>query len=96
MSKALRLIGGLNVVAGIILAIMFQTLKVSYAEIAAAHYAHLPPPSGLDSFTANVGSLSMLVGAAMGALLFFAFARILDRVEAIHSTVSTSNASANG
>ena len=38
----------------------------------------------LDSFAANLGSLSMLVGGVIGSLLFFAVARILDRVEEMH------------
>ena len=84
MSKILRIIGWVNIAAGLVLALMFQSLKVSSAEIAGAIYAHEPIPAGLDSVTANLGSLSMLVGGVIGSLLFFAVARILDRVEEIH------------
>jgi len=88
MSKRIRIVGWLNIGGGIVLAMIVQTLKVSSAEIAAAHDTHMPPPSGLDSFSANVGSVSMLIGAAIGSLLFFAVARILDRVESIHRTIA--------
>ena len=67
MAQALRIVGWINIIAGVFLALVFQTLR------------HM-----LDSFAANLGSLSMLVGGVIGSLLFFAVARILDRVEEMH------------
>jgi len=88
MAKLLRIIGIVNIIAGLILSIVFQTLKVSSAAIAAAEYRRELPPIGLDSFTADIVSVSTLVGAAIGCLMFFAVARILDRVEDIHRAIT--------
>lgn len=88
MAKLLRIIGIVNIIAGIILSIVFQMLKVSSVEIAAAEYRRELPPFGLDSFAADICSVSTLVGAAIGCLLFFAVARILDRVEEIHWAIT--------
>lgn len=87
MSRLLRIVGIINVIAGFVLAIVFQGLKVTLTEIAAAEYEHAPPPHGLDHITANIGSIGMLAGGAVGCLLFFAVAKILDRVEETHATM---------
>lgn len=95
MSKLLRIVGGLNIAGGVVLAIIFQMLKASPAQIAAAEYAGRQPASGMDSFGANVGSVTMLVGACVASLVFFALAHILDRVEAIHQAVSAPGGATN-
>lgn len=87
MSRILRVIGGLNVLGGAVLAFVFQMLTVSATDVALAQYAHRPPPVGLDGATATILSISMLFSGAIGCLLFFAIARILDRVEEVHWAV---------
>ncbi len=90
MGKILRILGWIDVCCGLILAIAIQSQKISNSEIQAAK-SWGRPLSGLDPFLANSLSAGALVSAFVSAVVFFALARLLERVDEIAFMVGAHN-----